>query len=164
MNVKEFKYLGLAITHDLRWDTHIDNVSSKANKALWALRRNLRYATTDIKSLAYKTLIRPILEYAKVVWDPYTQSNKIKLDRVQRLASRFIFNKYQRCHSPSELCKRADLSSLEVRCSFERLKCLYEIIHHKIKINHEQYFEIKHNETSRHRHSMYIPAPFARNN
>lgn len=161
--VEQHKYLGLLITSDLRWNLHVDSVCAKANKALWRLRRNLHHASPEIKCLAYKALVRPIMEYAKVVWDPYTTSNRTKLDRIQRLASRFIFNKYQRCHSPTQLCKLAHLEPLEQRTEYERLKLLFLIIKEQVKIDKSKYMYIKTGETSRHRHNMYIPPPRSHN-
>lgn len=160
---KQYKYLGLIFTPDLRWNLHVEELCSKANKVLWGLRRNLHCASPEVKTLAYKTLLRPIIEYAKVVWDPYTQTNCLKLDIIQRLSSRFIFNKYRRFHSPTELCKLAELSPLQKRTEYERLKFLFIIIHNHVKISYDKYFEIKTQETSRHRHSMYIPPPKVHN-
>ena len=40
-NVESIKYLGVTITSDLRWNTHVSNVCTKANKTLGFLRRNL---------------------------------------------------------------------------------------------------------------------------
>ena len=33
-NVDSFKYLGVTITKDLKWNTHISNVCTKANRTL----------------------------------------------------------------------------------------------------------------------------------
>ena len=41
------------------WGQHISEISSKATKALGFLCRNLAFATTSTKEVAYKTLIRP---------------------------------------------------------------------------------------------------------
>ena len=40
-NVESIKYLGVTITNDLKWNTHISNVCTKANRTLRFLRRNL---------------------------------------------------------------------------------------------------------------------------
>ena len=40
-NVESIKYLGVTITSDLRWNTHVRNVCTKANRTLGFLRRNL---------------------------------------------------------------------------------------------------------------------------
>ena len=40
-NVESIKYLGETITSDLRWNTHVSNVCTKANRTLGFLRRNL---------------------------------------------------------------------------------------------------------------------------
>ena len=41
-NVKSAKFLGLTITKDLKWNTQIDNITSKANKTLGFVKRNDR--------------------------------------------------------------------------------------------------------------------------
>ena len=58
------KYLGVTIADDLSWSTRIDNTTKKANQTLGFLKRNIRVYYEDLKSVAYKTLARPQLEYA----------------------------------------------------------------------------------------------------
>ena len=74
------KYLGVAIQSDLIWDSHINSITTKANKTLGFLRRNINISSTTVKEQAYKSLVRPSLEYACSVWDPYTKENKIQLE------------------------------------------------------------------------------------
>ena len=40
-NVENIKHLGVKITSDLRWNTHVSNVCTKTNMTLGFLRRNL---------------------------------------------------------------------------------------------------------------------------
>ena len=40
-NVESIQYLGVTITNDLRWNTHVSNVCTKAYRTLGFLRRNL---------------------------------------------------------------------------------------------------------------------------
>ena len=65
------KYLGVEISSDLSFDKHIDNITKKGLKTLGFLRRNLYPCSKQIKDMAYKTLVRPILEYSSTVWDPH---------------------------------------------------------------------------------------------
>ena len=67
------KYLGVAIKKDLGWNTHVDNICARANKTLGFLWRNLKIGLTSIKQTAYKSFLRPNLEYTSIVWDPHTQ-------------------------------------------------------------------------------------------
>ena len=71
-NVDNIKHLGVTITSDLKWNTHISNICTKANRTLGFLRRTLFSCSQDVKEAAYKGMIRPILEYGSSVWDPYT--------------------------------------------------------------------------------------------
>ena len=61
--VESIKYLGVTITNDLKWNTHISNVCTKANRTLGFLRRNLYSCPPDVKEAAYKGLVQPVLEY-----------------------------------------------------------------------------------------------------
>ena len=60
----EQKYLGVMLTSDLRWNTHIANIASKANRSLGLVKRSLHKCQQDAKALAYTSLVRSHLEYA----------------------------------------------------------------------------------------------------
>ena len=68
-NVDNIKYLGVTITNDLKWNTHISNSCTKANRTLGFLRRTLFSCPQNVKEAAYKGMVRPILEYGSSVWD-----------------------------------------------------------------------------------------------
>ena len=63
---------------------HCKYVSAKASKSLNFLRHTLWGATTEAKSMTYKCLVCPPLEYACMVWNPHTSSGKATLESVQR--------------------------------------------------------------------------------
>ena len=69
-NVESIKYLGVIITGDLRWNTHVSNVCTKANRTHGFLRRSLHSYLQEVKEAAYKGLVRPVLDYGSSVWDP----------------------------------------------------------------------------------------------
>ena len=53
-----------------RWNTHVSNVCTKANRTLGFLRRNLYSCPQEVKEAAYKGLVRPVLDYGSSVWTP----------------------------------------------------------------------------------------------
>ena len=65
-------YLGLNISDDLKWTSHIGKTTSKASCTLGFLRRNLRQCPQECKKLAYLAMVRSVLEYGAVIWDPFT--------------------------------------------------------------------------------------------
>ena len=89
-SVTTAKYLGITISKDMNWDTHINNITSKANKIIGFLRRNLQIQNTEAKTLAYKSMVRSNLEYCTSVWSPDTEKLKSKLEQVQHRAARYI--------------------------------------------------------------------------
>ena len=95
-SVSSAKYLGVTISDDLSWGTHIDNITKSANQTLGFLKRNIRVHNKDLKSEAYKTLLRPQLEYASTVglWSPHTVSDIQKVVAVQRRAARWVYRDY----------------------------------------------------------------------
>ena len=83
-NVESIKYLGVTITSDLRWNTHVSNVCTKANRTLGFLRRNLYSCPQEVKEAAYKGLVRPVLDYGSSVWDPPDIVLQEELESVQK--------------------------------------------------------------------------------
>jgi hypothetical protein len=100
--VKNAKYLGLNICHNLSWNHHIGTVTKKANNINAFLSRNISSCPSKIKAQCYTTLVRPIMEYACIIWDPVTQKNIRELEMVQRRAARIVTGDYittSRCNS-----------------------------------------------------------------
>ena len=69
--IDQHSYLGVTLTSNMSFSPHIQKISAKATRMLNFIRRNLYNCSKEIKSRAYLTLIRPILEYASPVWDPH---------------------------------------------------------------------------------------------
>lgn len=154
--VHSYKYLGVIITSDLRWNEHIEYTRKKAMKTLGYLRRTIGKTTKEIKMLAYKTYVRPILEYASAVWDPHTLANIKKLESVQRKSVRFIHNAYSRSTSPSALLESSNLETLERRRACERLKIFYQIYHNNLKIDRGKYIQPSQSRATRSHHSKKV--------
>ena len=89
-NVDSIKYLGVTITNDLKWNTHISNICTKANRTLCFLRRTLFSCPQNVKEAAYKGMVRPILEYGS----PHTGKLQEELEKVQNRAARFVTRNY----------------------------------------------------------------------
>ena len=93
--VNQAKYLGVTLTSELNWSTHIDITTNKTNSTLGFLRRNLRYSPKSLKELSYMSLVRSKLEYCASIWDPHFTKDTDKLERVNRRAARFVSNDYR---------------------------------------------------------------------
>ena len=121
-------YLGVEISKDLKWNTHINKLVAKGNRTLGVIRRNLRYCPRPVKDMAYRSILRPKLEYASSIWDPYTQENIKSLEAVQRRAARSVCNNYSWQDSVTNMLTSLDWPSLEQRRAESRL-CLLASSH-----------------------------------
>ena len=79
------------------------------------MRRVLGGCSHKVKDIAYRTLVRPKLEYASSVWNPYRQHNISKIESVQRRAARFVFNDYSRYSHVTPMIQSLGWDSLHHR-------------------------------------------------
>jgi hypothetical protein len=114
-------YLGIIISDDLKWHDHVTHVAKKANTTLGFIRRNLRHCPRHCRRTAYIALVRSIMDYGAVVWDPYHQSDINKLERIQHRAARFITGDYR---SRTDGCVSAMLEDLQLQSLQERRRRL----------------------------------------
>ena len=84
---KEFKYLGVTFSSDASWTPHINTICLKTRKLVGMLFRKF-YCHIDSLSLLklYLSTVRPHLEYASSVWDPYLKKNIEAIEQVQKFA------------------------------------------------------------------------------
>ena len=132
--VDHHDYLGVTLSHDLRWENHIYKIKQKASRTLGLIRRTLSPCKLEVKAKAYQSLVKPQLEYACEAWNPYTQSGVDCLEQVQRAAARFVFGDYRSTTHVTPLISILGWDSLHVRRLLYQAVMLYKIHHGIVNI------------------------------
>ena len=86
--VEQQRDLGLIMRSDLKWESHIASIVKKANTMLFLIQKAFETKTVNLVAKLYKSHVRPILEYAHSVWNPYYVKDIELLEGVQRRATR----------------------------------------------------------------------------
>ena len=88
--VNSHKHLGIYLSRDCTWHEQIKHIKAKAWQRIHVMRR-LKFIL-DRKSLQtiYFAFIRPLLEYADVVWDNCTKYESNELEKIQNEAARIV--------------------------------------------------------------------------
>jgi hypothetical protein len=121
------KDLGLIIDNRLKFDSHINAIINKGNKTMGIIRRTFQSLDANIFKPLFTTLVRPILEYGQILWNPHLKGDIRALEGVQRRATKQI-NGFKNL-SYSERLKRLDLPTLRFRRLRGDVIETYKIIH-----------------------------------
>ena len=134
-------YLGLELTQNLSWNSHVDKITSTANRTLGFIRRNLKYAPLPAKELAYKSFVRPQLEYCCSIWDPHQATIKNKIEMVQRRAARFVTKRYNNRSSVGDMLYNLGWDTLQERRRQIKMCLMYKIVNHQVSIDVTSYIK-----------------------
>ena len=97
--------------------------------------------------------MRPQVEYASSIWNPYTKQNINKIEMIQRRAARWVKNNYSQYDSVLNMLVGLGWRSLENQRIDSRLVMFYIIIHGYVAIQKPTYFE-KPQRYTRHMHPL----------
>jgi len=117
--------LGIQIASDLRWSNHVNTIVSKANRVLGMLLKTFTSRDKDLWKLLYVSLVRPHLEFASTVWNPYLKGDIEALEKVQRKASKIPSSMRGLDHE--ERLKMWGLTTLEERRTRGDLIQMYKV-------------------------------------
>ena len=146
-------YLGVNISSNLNWHTHIKKTVAKANRSLGFIRRNLKGASQAAKAQAYLSLVRPQLEYCSTVWSPYQQKLVHDIEMVQRRAARFVMNMYGR-ESVTALLEKLEWEELAQRRLKAQVTMTYKILNGLVCIPPTQFIPIARSTRSHSKGSL----------
>ena len=156
--VGSIKYLGVTFTSDLRWNTHIINVCTKANLTLGFLRRNLYSCPQEVKEAAFKGLVRPVLDYGSSVWDTPGVVLQEEIESVQKRDARFVTGNYNyETGSMTGILGQLKRESLKKRKKDNRLKLLFKGLKGKASVPTDDL--IPKTGRCRNQHSMAFQTP-----
>jgi len=124
--VSEHCHLGVTLNSKVTWHSHIQKISTKAYRVINMLKRIRHLVSRSTMQSAYKTLVRPIIEYGNVVYDNLSQDLSKKLEHIQRDAALLCTGAYRRSGT-DKLIEEIGWETLEVRRRYQRLVLLYKI-------------------------------------
>ena len=160
--VDSVTYLGVTLTKNLKWSEHISDIAGNAKKVPGLVKRNFWNSSRDVKETLYKSIVRPMLEYASEIWDPYYQKDTHVVEMIQRKAARFCMNNYRRESSVTELIETLGWDSLQLRRKQVRLSLMYKLSNNLIDIYLENLLSRYHELRTRRSHVFKCKVPMAK--
>lgn len=117
--------LGIIITPNFKFSEQSSHAASKANKILSILKHTFVSRDVEIWTTLNRAYIRPHLEFAISVWNPFLRRDIATLEKVQRRVTRLPT--VLRGLSYNERMSRMSLTSLEIRRICGDLIQLYKV-------------------------------------
>ena len=162
------KDLGIKITENLDWTPYLQQIKLKAERLIYIILRSFKTNNLDIYKMAYKTYIRPLLEYNTSAW---TSNKKGDIDLIESIQRTYTKKVCQRLNLKfNNYLERLDLmnmNSLEYRRLEFDLILLYKILHKMIYINLQDTISISNilSTYNFRRHSLQLtPHPLCNTN
>lgn len=86
------KDLGVFISNDLSSSVHCNSIVGKASRISGLILRTFLSRDPKLLIRAFKTYVRPILEYATVIWNPHLIRDTNAIENIQRRFTKRISN------------------------------------------------------------------------
>lgn len=146
--------LGVVVTSSGKQNGQVSTASNKANRLLGMCINTFDTYDQEIASVMYKTFIRPHLEFAVPVWNPYLIQDIKQLEKVQRRALRAIPG--FRSLSYAERLEKMNLTTLQERRIRGDLIQVFKIQRGIDKVNWPclRQVEVKKRELRSHDHQL----------
>lgn len=122
------RHLGLTLSSDLSWSTHIDNVCRAARNKIGGIRHIAHMVPRTTLTTLYCSMVRPAMEYGCIVWGRCTSNNISKLEVVQNEAARLCAGAIKGTNTEKLLCELG-WSSLETRRKYLTCLAFHKIYH-----------------------------------
>ena len=152
--VENEKDLGVIIDKDLKFHAQSSAAVKKANQILGLIKKTVTTKNETTIPLLYMTLVRPLLEYANVVWGPHYRGDQQLVEKVQKRATKMIENLQ---HLPYDVRLRyLNLPSLLHRRRRGDMIMAFKIMTGRVRLNKSELFNLRENNVTRgHRYKIF---------
>ena len=124
--VDSHKHLGVTLSSNGQWHSHVENIVNSASKIL-ALMRKLKYSISrNALNQMYMSYLLPVVEYASVVWDGCSERDSQTLQKIQNEAARLVTG-LTRSVSLESLYKECGWLTLSQRRKQHKLSFMYNV-------------------------------------
>ena len=147
--------LGVIIDYELKFTAHVNKISTRAMTRANLIHKCFLSKNRSSLLRAFKSFVRPVLEYNSPVWSPRLVKDIKRIESVQRRFTKRIPGleniKYY------ERLKVLDLESLESRRIKADLILTYKILFGHIQLDVDRYFKFATLSTTRgHNYKLFL--------
>ncbi|MFZ2537611.1 MAG: reverse transcriptase domain-containing protein, partial [Oscillospiraceae bacterium] len=153
--------LGVIVDPHLKFDKHIHDIVARAKQRGAIIHRCFLSHNVNNLIMAFKTYVRPILEYAPLIWSPYLHYLIDLVESVQRSFTKRLPGFAQLTYT--ERLVNLNLQSLEHRRLLFDLTMCYNIIHGCSALSFGDFFAFSNKSTTR-GHSLKLSAHLCKSN
>ena len=159
-SVNSCKDLGVDVSRDWSWSNHVDAIVNNAHIVVGLQKRTVGSKNREIFSMLYKSLVRPILEYACPVWSPYLVKDYLALEKVRRraLSQKLCKMSYE------EWCMLLNWNTLQHRRECLSVVECYKTVFGLNGLDLDDYFEFCRSKNTRANHPFKIQTKLAKVN
>ena len=127
IEVSQHTHLGVVLCNNLSWRAHIFKIYEKASKRLNMLKGIKFKVDRTILRKLYKSLVRPLIEYADVLWEGCTESESDLLEHVQYEAAKIVTGAMKGT-SKHRLMQEIGWEDLKTRRAIHKLLLYFKIV------------------------------------
>ena len=121
------KILGVFVDNNLSWSEHVKHISKKIASNVWLLSKIKMYLSQEHRIQFYKSYIQPHIDYCNIIWGNTSETNKIKIFRMQKRAVRVILD--YNVENTTEAMKSLRIQSIYDRLFLRKAKFMFKVYH-----------------------------------
>ena len=82
--------LGIIVDNKLKFHIHTAHIANSGFSILGIIKKIFENLDEHTVPILYKTIVRRIIEYGNIIWEPHNSGDKHKIDIVQHRATRLV--------------------------------------------------------------------------
>ena len=125
--VSNDKILGVFVDDNLVWSDHVKHICKKISSDIWLLSKIKYFLSLEHRVQFYKSYIQPHIDFCSIVWANSSESNKMKILKMQKHARRVILD--YNVNDSHEAFRSLKILSVYDRLFLEKAKFMFKVYH-----------------------------------
>ena len=119
------KILGVFVHNNLTWSDHIKHLMKKITSSIWLLSKIKTFLSQAHRVQFYKSYIQPHIDFCNIVWGSSSESNKLKIFKLQKRACKIILD--YNIDDSREVMKSLKIMSIYDRLQLRKAKLMFKV-------------------------------------
>lgn len=152
VSVDTLRDLGFIMDKKLTFTDHCEGIAKRAERIVYNIFKSLSIKSAPHFLIAYKSYVRPVLEYGTTVFSPHLKSSIQRLEAVQNGFTRKLWIRlygydYTTIPSASNRNKIFKISSLETRRKRNDLLMIFKMITELVALKLDEFYTLQNSNT-----------------